>query len=298
MIRTKKIIMSLILLAGLIAIAYALFAAILISSDHAYYFTSGKNLGEIDYDRIISNAKKAGYTVDGPYYVNTKQKLGLHPDIRELEERLGEDYRIVHMKFYYTKDSGFSAWLPGDYSGETSISFFNESKAATFQLKNLPPDEWITEKFELMFGFDEQKARYHLSQLKDTITGNHEPKILIKEIPDLQTVYTNFKEISSNSTFSLPLGEGSCEETFYSGNEKIGTIDYIVPNTRIIYHDRNHEYTIKIDKLGGVMLSIKLPAGEEIPEEEYRGVFRGMFTNLGLVAKVDDFEFSYSPSMW
>lgn len=294
----KKIIMGLILLAGLIAIAYALFAAILISSDHAYYFTSGKNLGEIDYDRIMSNAKKAGYTVDGPYYVNTKQKLGLHPDIRELEERLGEDYRIVHMKFYYTKDSGFSAWLPRDYSGETSIYFFNESKAATFQLKNLPPDKWIVEKFELIFGFDEQKARHYLSQLKDTIISDHKPKILIKEVADLRAVYIDFKETSSNSTFSLPLGEGSCKETFYSGNEKIGTIDYIVPNTRIIYHDRSHEYTIKIDKLGGVMLSIKLPAGEEIPEEEYRDVFRGMFTNLGLPDKVDDFEFNYSPSMW
>jgi|Deesub1362B_J571_1020462.scaffolds.fasta_scaffold00550_26 hypothetical protein len=287
----KKILIGLILLACSIAIVYALFAAILVSSDYAYYFTKGKNLGEIDYDRIISNAKKAGYTLDGPYYVNTKQNLGLHPDIRELEERLGEDYRILEVRFYYTEDSGFSAWLPRG-NGETSISFFNS------ELKNFPPDEWIIQKFELMFGFDEQRARHYLSQLKSTITSDKKPKILIKEVPDLQAVYTNFKEKSSNQSLSLPAGEGWCRQTFYSGDEKIGTIGYIVPNMRIIHWDNGHEYTIKIDGLGGVMLSIKLDAGEKIQEEEYREVFRAMFANLGLPDKVNEFEFSYSPGTW
>jgi len=36
----------------------------LIYSDHAGYSTTRSNLGDIDYDEIISNAKKAGYKVD------------------------------------------------------------------------------------------------------------------------------------------------------------------------------------------------------------------------------------------
>ena len=256
--RMKKIV-SLMLFAGLIAVAYALFAAILTSSDHAYYITDGKNLDQIDYDKVISNAKKA-YVVDGPYYVNTKQKLGLHlSGIRELDERLGDDYRILWIRFYY-EDSGIEISFP-EGGSETKIRFFNTDKISV-ELKDLPPDEWIIDKFKL-FGFSEQKARDSLSQLKDAITGYHEPKILIKEVPDFQAIYIYFKETGSNSTFSLPAGEGSCKETFYRGDEKIGEINYVVQNTRITYHDGNREYTVKIDRLGGVMLNVKLPAGED-----------------------------------
>lgn len=304
---TIKVIIGVILAIGLIVgVRYGLVALILIFSDHAYYWASGKNLGEIDYDEVISNAKKAGYTVDGPYYVNTKQKIGLHPsNIRDLDERLGEDYRIHLVKFYYTEDSFFEAILPSDHVGETSISFFNESKdlLTPFEVKRLPPDSWIAEKLKLMFVFDEQKAQHYLTQLKDSINRDHEPEIVIPEIvitemPNLLTVYNTFKETSSNSSFYPSVGEGWCKETFYLENKKIGAIDYIVPNVRIIHRDKGHEYMIKIDRLGGASLQITLGVGEKIPEEEYRGVFKDMFVNLGLSSKkVDEFEFTYMPTI-
>ena len=195
-----KLGIGILLVAGLIAAVYASFALILISSDHAYYSASGKNLGGIDYEDVTSNAEKAGYTVDGPYYVNTKQKIGLHPseDIRDLDERLGEDYRMHLVKFYYTEDSFFEATLPRGYGGETSINFFNESEDlfTPSAVKHLPPDSWIAEKLKLMFGFDEQKAQYYLTQLKDSINRNQEPEILIEETPNLLAVYTTFIGIS------------------------------------------------------------------------------------------------------
>lgn len=322
----KKVVVGIVLITGLIAVPYALFALTLMSSDHAYYSVSGKNLGEIDYEDVIFDAKKAGYTVDGSYYVNLKADHGLHPqNIKELDERFGDDYRIEWVYFYYTEDSGFEATLPTKHDGETKIHFFNESihtspltnttlipvepgeipiepgeeVEAKFKLTNLPSDEWVIEKFKLMFGFDEQKARHYLTQLKDSINRDQEPEILIKEAPDLLAVYNNFKEISSNSTFSLPVGEGSCKETFYKGDEKIGTIPYTVPNVRITHRDKGHEYTIKIDRLGGVNLRIKLDVRDKIPEEEYRSVFKDMFVDIGLPPeRVDEFEFKYRPSIW
>jgi hypothetical protein len=150
-----------------------------------------------------------------------------------------------------------------------------------------------------MFGFDEREAGHYLTQLKDSINREQEPEIVIKEPPDLLAVYNNLKETSSNSTFSLPVGEGWCKETFYSGKEKIGVIDYIVQSVKIIHRDKGHEYTIHIDQLGGADLEIKLGVGEKIPEEEYRGIFKDMFVNLGLPSeRVDEFEFMYSPSIW
>jgi len=318
----KKVVVVIILVASLIAAAwYALFALSLIYSNHAYYSAPGKNLGEIDYENVIFNAKKAGYTVDGPYYVNVKAKdaHGLHPqNIKELDERLGDDYRTMWVYFYYTEDSEIEATLPRKQGGETKIRFFNESiytppptsttpilidpgeeVEEKFKLTNLPSDEWVIEKFKLMFGFDEQKAHYYVTQLKDSINRDQEPEILIKETLDLLAVYNNFKETSSNSTFSLPVGEGSCKETFYKRNEKIGTIHYTIPNVRIIHQDEGHEYTLKINRLGGVNLQIKLGVGDKIPEEEYRGVFKDMFVDIGLPPEnIDEFEFNYVPTIW
>ncbi len=46
-------------------------------------------------------------------------------------------------------------------------------------------------------------------------------------------------------------------------------------------------------------MGIKLSAREQIPEEEYRRIFKDMFVNLGLpVEKVDEFEFEYIAGLW
>jgi hypothetical protein len=295
----KKAVLTIILAAGLLTAVYASIGLFLMPSGQAEYSTSGSNLGEIDYDKIISNAKKSGYIV----HVNTKNTIGMHPqNIKELDERLGDDYRIYLVNFYFTEDSGFDATLPKKQGVETKIRFFNISESrydrgflAPFELKDLPSDEWIIERFKLMFGFDEQKAQHYLAQLKDTINRDQEPEILIKETPDLLAVYNNFKETSSNSTLSLTLGAGTCKETFYNGNETIGNIPYTIPNTRITLQDNGHDYSIKIDRLGGVAPEIILSDKEQkIPEEEYRRIFKDMFTDLGLPAeKVDEFEFSF-----
>lgn len=40
-------------------------------------------------------------------------------------------------------------------------------------------------------------------------------------------------------------------------------------------------------------------AGQKIPEDEYRSIFKEIFENLGLPPeKVDDMEFEYIPSVW
>jgi len=295
----KRGALTIILTAGLLAAVYASFGLILIFSDQSGDFTTHSNLGEIDYDEIISNAKKAGYKVDGPYYVNTKDTIGVHPsNIKELDERFGEDYRFLSVTYYYRENVYFSTWY--SESG-TDISFYNEDRPDTlapFKLDDLPPDEWIIEKFRLMFDITEQESRDYLTQLKDSIGNSPEEsgKINIRKGLDIAAVYSNLKEASTNSYVSPTGGRGWIKETFYSQDKKIGVLDYLIPNTRVILHDNEHEYTIRIDRLGGVSMEIKLDGKEEIPEEEYRRIFKDMFVNLGLPAeKVDEFEF---PGLW
>jgi ABC-type siderophore export system fused ATPase/permease subunit len=69
-----------------------------------------------------------------------------------------------------------------------------------------------------------------------------------------------------------------------------------VSNVKIIFPDKEREYIIDINRLGDVCPRIELSAGQEIPEEEYRGIFNKMFVNLGLPPeKVDEFKFNDNP---
>jgi len=187
--------------------------------------------------------------------------------------------------------------------GATDIFFFNEDRSyEPFKLEDLPPDEWIVEKFRLMFGINDQESRNYLTQLKD-FKGQKYPGMIsiisIKKGINIAAMYSNLKGTSSNSSISPTTGEGSFRETFYSEDKKIGILGFLVTNVRIIFQDKGHEYTIKIDRLGGVAPDINLSPDEKIPEEEYRGIFKEMFVKLGLPPeKVDEFKFEYNPTAW
>jgi hypothetical protein len=271
-------------------------------SDRAHYSTQGSNLGKINYDEVISNAQKAGYNVDGPYFANVKQEIGVHPPgIKELDERFGKDYRVDSAGYFYSEQVHLSA---EHIEGATDIFFFNEeiqNCCVPFKLNDLPPDEWIVEKFRLMFDTNEQESNGYLTQLKDSISKGQEyqGKVSINKEINIAAVYSNLKGTSSNSSISPTTGEGSFRETFYSEDKKIGILGFLVTNVRIIFQDKGHEYRIKIDRLGGVAPYINLSPGEKIPEEEYRGIFKEMFVKLGLPPeKVDDFKFEYIPTDW
>ena len=63
---------------------------------------------------------------------------------------------------------------------------------------------------------------------------------------------------------------------------------------------RIENITGKMGNITGKMGNMPIgSAGKEIPEEEYRTVFREIFENVGLpVEKLDEIELNYSPSIW
>jgi uncharacterized membrane protein len=69
-----------------------------------------------------------------------------------------------------------------------------------------------------------------------------------------------------------------------------------VSNVKINFLNKEHDYILDLNRMGDVCPRIELGAGEEIPEEEYRGIFKKMFVNLGLpLEKVDAFKFNDNP---
>lgn len=291
---TKKAALIIILAAGLSVAMCVSFGLLVNFPDLSGYYGTRSNLGEIDYDKMISNAKKAGYKVD-----EFNCTIGVHPiNIKELDERFGEDYRFRLVAYYYRENVSFYA---KHSEGGTDISFYNGDRPdalAPFKPEDLPPDEWIVEKFMLMFNITEQESRDYLTQLKDSIGNSQEElgKISIRKGLDIATVYSILKETSTNSNVSSSGGTW-IEETFYSQDKKIGVLELIISDTRVILQDNGHKYMIEIDMLGGVDMNIRTK--EEIPEEEYRRIFKDMFVNLGLPAeKVDEFEFKYKPQKY
>lgn len=302
----KKIAVGVILVVLLLVAVYATFAFILISSDHARYWAPGINIGNIDYDDVISNAENAGYKVEDQYFFNVKTRdaQGMRsPGIEELDERLGEEYLVQFVEIYYSENSYISAEVSEE--GGTTIIFFNDDRPdpydSPFELQHLPEDGWILEQLRLMFGLDEKQAQGYLTKIKETITSSQTryPQITIKEIPDLSAVYGNLRERSTNSTVSPTSGEGGSSEIFYRNGTKIGSIRFAVQNMRIIFNNQGQEYIVRVDRMGGVAPSIKLKTGETIPEDDCKGVFRDMFNELGLPpAMVDEYKFNYAPSLW
>lgn len=81
-----------------------------------------------------------------------------------------------------------------------------------------------------------------------------------------------------------------------SGYKVDGPSGVDVSNVKINFLDKEHDYILDINQMGDVCPKIELGAGEEIPEEEYRGIFKKMFVNLGLPPeKVDEFKFNDNP---
>ncbi len=301
----KKSMLNLALLIVLIAIVYGSFAFILITSDHAsYYSTGGQNLGDIEYDEILLSAENAGYLVEGPYFVNVRVRdaTGLYsPEILEAKEQFGDEYLLNYVTHYYTQDSLMEIMF--FKKDETSVMVFNYTRPdpyfSPFGVEHLPDNSWIIERFMHAYEIDSQTAENYLELLKDNIQDENEPKISINVPVYPQSIYDDLSERSTASDVSPTYGEGFATQSFYLNDELIGEMNFIVPNHEIIHRMDGVRYTVKLDKLGGMDLSITADTGERIPEEEYREIFREMLTNMGLPPEyVDEFEFNYSPSMW
>jgi hypothetical protein len=158
--KSKKAAITLALAIGLLIGFYAIFAFILVSSDQAIYIAQGSNLGQINYDEVINNAQKAGYRIDVPTGADSIQEIGVHPsNIIELDDRFGKEYRFWSAGYFYNEKVYFKT-VKYQGSNDIEISFFKEDGTySPFKPEDLPPDEWIVEKFKLMFGINDLESR-------------------------------------------------------------------------------------------------------------------------------------------
>lgn len=270
-------------------------------SNAAYYHAYGPAL-DVDYDAVMDAARDTGYTVDEPYYVGTKDpNSGFHPTgLPELDDRLGPEYRVFSVTFFYTQPIFVELWFAAGDEPTTVSVFDDSSVGGDFDITSLPPENWLVPRLTLAFAMGDERAREYVATLKDTINERTDiPSVEVTEAPAFARTYESLTDDATDSTGSETHGDGWYTVTLFREGKRFATVDFVVQSMKIIHRRDEHTYTVKLDRLGGFNLTIELPPQEEIPEDEYRGVFRQMFTDVGLPpAVVDDLTFEYTPTVW
>ena len=270
--------------------------------DHAAYSTAGDTIPDVDYEAVQRRAREAGYAVDGPYYVNATRELGRPLDVPALTEQFGDDARVVLTQFRYSE----TRFVEADYTIRGSgvrLAIFDDALSfeQPFRPTNLPPDDWLLERFALLFGTNATETEALLADVKAAAAGTDDHFLThhVDRDPDLTAVHGAFEETATETTISPTYGDGWVNVVYRDGDGVFGQFSIVVPSVRISTTDSGHDYRVKLDRLGGLNLAVVLDAGETIPESEYRSVFREMFETLGLPAeRVDEYTFEYTPSNW
>jgi hypothetical protein len=269
-----------------------------LNADEASYWSDSLQV-DVEYDDALAAAREAGYTVEEPFYVSSKEPRGIAPDgLADLETRFGPGYRVFGFSLFHTD----RVFIEVGVTGETpSVSLFDEATVAEeFPIESIPPEAWLVDQFTLAFDVSEADARDHAADLREQAAeGTDIPSVDVSAAVDFAAVYERVAAERTEASGSPTGGDGWYTETSFRDDRRFATVYFIVQSAEIRRRDGDRTYTLKLDRLGGLYARVGLPVGEEIPEEEYRNVFRELFEDIGLPpAAVDELTFEYSPSIW
>ncbi|SDM61903.1 hypothetical protein SAMN04487949_2282 [Halogranum gelatinilyticum] len=292
------VVLALLLVVGAV---YVGFGALLVVSDHATYYAPGQNLGDVDYDAVVGDARAAGYRVEEPRYVNARSPRAYDGDTPELEALYGDDVRVWYVTYQYGNLSTVELTYPTAPDEPSRVVFSNWSRTGDrYTVADLPPREWVATRLAASFEMDEATAAEHAARFEMRVaeTNPDLPTFEVDARPDPTGARAFLRAESETTGFEPSVGEGTFRETYVVG-ENVGTVTYLVPNAAVTLRDGDVRYIAYVDQLGGVRLEIRLPPGEEIDEANYRATFRELFETVGLPPDaVDGYEFEYSPGNW
>lgn len=125
------------------------------------------------------------------------------------------------------------------------------------------------------------------------------PAIDISEPVTFAAVYQHLLRESTTTEGTHSQGKGWHIVTYFRDETPFAEVGYRLQSTKVTHKPGKGTYVVQFDPLGAISLEITLAAGESIPEDERRSVFREMFSSLGFPPElVDDVEFDYVGSMW
>lgn len=269
----------------------------ILGADHASYWSDSYQL-DVDYDAVMTAARDAGYTVEEPYYVGATEPQGIHPSgFADFDERFGPEYRVFGITFYPSTDVFveflFTPRVP-------TVALGDERGVDEFPVSSFPPEEWLHERLSLVFDISASAADEYAEDLRSQVAeGSSNPTVGVDAPVTFERAYEAIESERTDAAGSATGGDGWYKETSSVEGRRFAVVDVVVQSLEVRHEDARRTYTLKLDRLGGLYLTIRLPVGEEIPEDEYRATFRQLFEDVGLPADVvDELNFEYSGSVW
>lgn len=280
--------------------AYALFALVLIGSDVASYSSDGVTVSNLEFEDVLAKAEAAGYTVE------RVESSGFRPEgIDELDAELGSGYEVFRIIFDHTDDSRIWATVDAD-EGVTTVTFFADDVGGPFTVEHLPPDDWVIDRFTLLFEMDEATSSDHLDALKADIRaqdpstpGANTPTLVIDEPFAFQAVYADVTNRASEVRLDSTPGTGWHERRYIHNGSQIGGIDFVLPRATVTHQADRHTFQVHVDAHGGVSVGAETRAWRTLEEETVKTEIREMFVEMGIPpATIDHLHLEYQGSVW
>jgi hypothetical protein len=292
-----------IILGGIIVAivaAYVIFAVLLIGFDVASYSSDGVTVSDLEFEDALERAETAGYTVE------RVASSGFHPEgVDELDTELGPDYEVVRVTFDHSDTRRMWATFNAD-EGLTIVTFFADNARGPFTVEHLPPDEWLVDRFRLLFEMDETTASTYVEELEEQIRtgdpsepGASTPSIEVNEPVDFHATYGDLTDRASSVNVSSSPGSGWHERGYYAEEHKLGGIEFVLSRATITHEARGYTYRVHIDYHGGVSVDAQTRSYRDFEEDEVRTVFREIFEEMGIPPDtIDHLQLEYRGSVW
>lgn len=294
----RAVALAAALLVVVAALFYGGFFLMLAAGDQSTYHSDSTVVDDADFDAVLENARAAGYAVE------VRDGNGVHPeDVTALERELGPDYRVFRTVFCYDEHTRMEVLFGAadEANGGVIVEFFDDDYPGPFTVHQLPPDAWIRDRLTLLFEMDDATAAAYVVELRDRIRNDNDgvPSVEVDEAPNLGAVHENFTSQATTVSEKGPTGSGWYERRYVVDNRTVGGFDFVVAAAVVGHREGRRTYEIHVDRLGGLQLVSEGPAGQELPDDDLREVFRGMLRDLGLPpGAVDRVTFEYRSSVW
>lgn len=246
----------------------------------------------------MTAARDAGYTVEEPYYVGSTEPRGIHPsEFADFDDRFGPEYRVFGVTFYPSTgvyvEFLFTPRIP-------TVTLGDERGVDEFPLSSFPAEAWLRERLSLVFDVSASGVGEYVEDLRSQAAeGTSNPTVGVDAPITFQRIYEAIESERNSASGSDTGGDGWYKETSSVDGRRFAVVDVVVQSMEVRHEDGRRTYTLKLDRFGGLYLTVRLPVGKEIPEEEYRSTFRQLFEDVGLPADVvDELSFEYSGSVW
>lgn len=276
--------------AVVVAAGYAVFAFVLVSSDVSTY--TGNVTVDYEYDAVLADAEARGFTVE------TVDSSGFHPEgVESLDAELGPNYEITRVVFYHESGARLDANVFAD-EGKTELVLFGPDFEPVGP--DDLPEEWLTERVQLLLGVDEQTARGYVDEMRAATTDDDipVPQTYASERLQFAAAYAEFdghdRTVRTDGT-----GQGWVEYRYAVDGTATGELHFVAERAELTDRDGRYTYVLNVDRVDGVGVTVKGPANAELTESELRDRVKERFVAVGLPAEVvDEMTFEYDGSVW